>query len=134
MGDLAGRVVIFCGVSSALRKLGLAFQGNQDTVLATVKIVDYPQLERIGGFALLKNTPVGEMLIVRSGDEQFDAMSNLCPHKRCHVEVKSPTLIKCPCHGSTYKIDGTYVKGPSKKSLNKFRITLEGGVISVYSS
>ena len=134
MSDLANRVVIFGVVSSALRRLGFSFQDNQNTVLATVKIVDYPDLERVGGFVLMKDTPVGELLVVRSGNERFDALSNVCPHKQCHVEVKSPTLIKCPCHGSTYKIDGTYVRGPSKKSLKKFRTTIEGGVISVNAS
>jgi len=131
LGDLADRFVIFGVVSSALRRLAFPFQDNPNTVLATIKIVDYADLERVGGFVLLKDTPVGELLIVRSSMEQFDAMSNVCPHKHCRVEVKSPKLIKCPCHGSTYKIDGTYIKGPSKKNLKKFRTILEGGVISV---
>jgi Rieske Fe-S protein len=134
LSDIFDRVVIFGVVSSALCKLGFSFQNNQNAVLATVKIADNPDLEKVGGFVLIKSTPVGELLIVRSSKDQFDAMSSVCPHKQCHVEVKSPTLIKCPCHGSTYRIDGTYVSGPSKKSLKKFSITTEGGVISVKAS
>jgi Rieske Fe-S protein len=134
LSDFAGRAVIFGVVASALRGLGFPFQDNQNTVLARIKIADHPELERIGGFVLMKDTPVGELLIVHSGNEQFDALSNVCPHKHCRVEVKSPTLIKCPCHGSTYGIDGTYVKGPSKQSLKKFRITMDSGVIIVNES
>jgi Rieske Fe-S protein len=132
--DLANRVVIFGFVASTLRRLGFSFQDSPKAVLATVKISDSPDLEKIGGFVLLKDTSVGELLVVRSGDEQFEAMSNVCPHKHCHVEVKSPTVIKCPCHGSTYRIDGTYVSGPAKKSLKKFRITIEAGTITVTAS
>jgi Rieske Fe-S protein len=131
LGNLVDRFMMFGFVSSGLCKLGFSFQDNKSAVLATIKIADNPGLGKVGGFVLIKGTPAGELLIVRSGNEQFDAMSNVCPHKQCHVEVKSPTLIKCPCHGSTYQIDGAYVSGPSKKSLKKFRVTTDGGVISV---
>jgi len=132
--ELGDRVAILGVFLSGLDKLAFSSQENQNTVLITVKIADYPQLEKVGGFVLFKDTPAGELLVVRSGDEQFDAMSNVCPHKQCHVEVKSPKLIKCPCHGSTYQIDGTYVKGPSKQSLKKFRTIVEAGVIKVNAS
>lgn len=132
--DLARRAASVGVVAAAIRRFGFSAQDTKKGVLATVKIADNPDLGKIGGFVLLKDTPEGELLIVRSGDELYDAMSNVCPHKQCHVEVKSPTLIKCPCHGSAYKIDGTYVSGPSKKSLKKFHVAVEGGVISVTAS
>ena len=130
-GSLAIRIAGIGAVAAALRRFGFAAQDKPDTVLASVKIADNPDLAKVGGFVLIKDTPEGEVLVVRAGEDEFDAMSNVCPHKQCHVEVKSPTVIKCPCHGSTYKIDGTYVSGPAKRSLKKFRATVEGGVITV---
>jgi Rieske Fe-S protein len=115
-------------------KLSGALFGRQDQQkppLATVKIAEHPELEKEGGFLLVKGTTAGDVLIVRSGDSTYEAMSNDCPHKHCLVEVKSPTLIKCPCHGSAYKIDGTYVSGPSRKDLKKFRVSADAGVITV---
>jgi Rieske Fe-S protein len=91
-------------------------------------------MEKVGGFVLVKNTSVGDVLIVRTGDEQYVAMSDVCPHKQCRVEVRTATLIKCPCHGSAYKIDGTYVSGPAHKSLRQFRVAVANGVITVTES
>jgi Rieske Fe-S protein len=109
-------------------------QEKLNTMLATVKIADNPALGNIGGYILIKNTSAGDVLIVRTGNEQYAAMSDICPHKQCRVQVKSAALIKCPCHGSAYKIDGTYVSGPSHKSLHQFRIAVEAGVITVTES
>ncbi len=129
--DLARHAVGVGAIGATLRWFGFSRQDAKKGVLATVKIADNPDLSKVGGSVLIKDTPEGELLVVRSGENQYDAMSNVCPHKQCHVEVKSPTLIKCPCHGSTYRIDGTYVSGPSKKSLKKFHVTVDGGVITV---
>ncbi len=129
--DLARRAAGVGAIGAALRRFGFSRQDAKKGVLATVRVADNPDLSKVGGFVLIKDTPEGELLVVRSGENQYDAMSNVCPHKQCHVEVKSPTVIKCPCHGSTYRIDGTYVSGPSKKSLKKFLVTVDGGVITV---
>ncbi len=58
----------------------------------------------------------------------------VCPHEQCRVEVKSSTLIKCLCHGSAYKIDGTYMSGPSHKSLKQFLLAMKDGTITVTES
>jgi Rieske Fe-S protein len=117
--------------AASLLKHGFSNQDKQKAALATVKIAEYQGLDKAGGFVLMKNTPQGDILIVNSGDGQFAAMSNVCPHRKCRVEVKNPTLIQCPCHGSTYKIDGTHVSGPANKSLKKFRARAEAGIITV---
>ncbi len=132
--NVADRLPLFLAAMLASSRKGLPRQDKQNPVLATVKIADNPALDKLGGFVLVKNTPVGDVLIVRTGDDQYTAMSDICPHKQCRVEVKSETLIKCPCHGSAYKIDGTYVSGPSHKSLQRFRISVADGVITVTES
>ena len=130
---LVDRVPIFLTAAAAVYRRGFSAQDKQNAVLTTVKIAD-PALEKVGGFILVKNTPVSDVLIVRTGDTQYAAMSDVCPHKQCRVEVKSASLIKCPCHGSEYKTDGTYVSGPARKSLQQFRVTVDNGVITVTQS
>jgi cytochrome b6-f complex iron-sulfur subunit len=80
---------------------------------------------------LIKKTPVGDLLLVRSGENQYSAFSIICPHLKCNVKVKSPTLIQCPCHQSGYTIQGDYISGPAKKGLNKFPVSVEEGVIKI---
>ncbi len=112
---------------------GYAF-GSQDKsggVLATVRVGDHRELQTPGGFVLVKKTAVGELLVVRSGETEYSAMSIVCPHLQCHVKVTSPTMIQCPCHKSTFLIDGSYISGPAKTGLRKFPVTVENGVITV---
>jgi Rieske Fe-S protein len=110
---------------------GIVFgQEKKSRLLATVKIADHPNLAKVGGFALIENTPAGDLLIIRTSDNEYTSLSPVCPHKQCIVHVLNPTLIQCPCHKSTYKIDGTYIRGPSKASLKKFVTRVEGGVIT----
>lgn len=121
-------------LAAAALGLGFSAQDKPKQVLATVKISENKDLEKLGGYALIKGTPAGDVLVVHSGDTQYTALSNVCPHKQCKVEVKSPSLIQCPCHQSAYKIDGTYIGGPSKTSLKKFTISQDGDVLTVSDS
>jgi Rieske Fe-S protein len=125
------RIPVSAAIAALMRNLAFSKQGVQSPVLATVTLAEHPEIGKPGGSLLLKGTQAGEILVVRTGDEEFAAMSNACPHKQCLVEVKGPTLIRCPCHGSIYQIDGTYVSGPAKKSLKKFTIQIEKGVLTV---
>jgi Rieske Fe-S protein len=116
--------------SGALHAKELFGQEKQSRAIATLKISDHPVLEKIGGFVLLEDTPAGELLIVRTAENGFASLSNVCPHRQCHVRVISPSLIRCPCHQSAYKIDGSYISGPSKASLKKFGTRIEGDIIT----
>jgi cytochrome b6-f complex iron-sulfur subunit len=31
---------------------------------------------------------------------------------------------ECPCHGSKYEVDGTYIEGPAPRSLDRFAMTI----------
>jgi Rieske Fe-S protein len=105
-------------------------QEKKGRLLATIKIADNPNLNKVGGSVLIEGTPAGDLLIVRASDNEYISLSPVCPHKQCKVRVLNPTLIQCPCHKSAYKIDGTYLHGPSKASLRKFTTNVDGGVIT----
>ncbi len=118
-------------VSALLSQSAMASQDAQKAVLASVRISENKDLDKIGGFVLVKDTPEGDLFVIRTGTDQYSALSNVCPHKQCLVEVKSSALIQCPCHHSAYKIDGTYMSGPAKSGLRKFPVRVDGDVIVV---
>ena len=109
-------------------------QDPKPKAIAPVKLADEKGLTAVGGNVLVKDTPEGDILIVRSSDKGFSAMSNVCPHKECKVKVKSEDLIQCPCHKSAYKLDGTYIGGPSKKSLTPYKLVEKDGILTVYDN
>jgi cytochrome b6-f complex iron-sulfur subunit len=62
----------------------------------------------------------------------FSAMSLVCTHLGCTVEVKTNELA-CPCHGSRYGMDGKVTKGPAVEPLPQLRVELtKDGKVVVY--
>jgi Rieske Fe-S protein len=129
MSELAGGLAL--GIAAPLlSRSGLAAEGRPQ-VLATVKIDEHQEFQKPGGSVVVKKTPAGDLLVVRSGEGAFCAFSIVCPHLQCNVKVTSPTMIQCPCHKSGYSIDGSYISGPAKTGLRKFPVSVDGGVITI---
>jgi len=57
----------------------------------------------------------------------FKAFTATCTHQGCQVvEVKGGT-IRCPCHGSQFKIaDGSVAQGPAARALREIAINVDG--------
>ncbi len=62
------------------------------------------------------------------------ALYNVCVHLGCLYAWEQLTnRFECPCHGSKYQKDGTYIEGPAPRSLDRFVIRFtdaSGTVIS----
>jgi len=101
--------------------------------------------------AATPNQPIrvnGMIVRIESGDpgasgrpEQFAAVCVRCPHELCDVDyvadprglakeiveeigrpVTDPVYV-CPCHNSTFKVDGERLAGPAPRGLYRFRVT-----------
>jgi Rieske Fe-S protein len=54
--------------------------------------------------------------IIRRGNELF-ALSSICTHRRCLLDVEPNHSFSCPCHGSTFNPDGHVTGGPARRDL-----------------
>ena len=73
--------------------------------------------------------------------DQFSAVCVRCPHELCDVDyvddpkrlpqeviaeigrpVNEPVYL-CPCHNSSFKVDGDRLSGPAPRGLYRFRVT-----------
>jgi len=72
-----------------------------------------------------------KFFVVRTG-ARIVAVSNVCTHKSCTVRPVDDTLF-CKCHKSSFETSGKRTKGPAKRSLPHFGISLnaETNVLSV---
>jgi len=59
-------------------------------------------------------------LLIHSKDG-FSALSLVCTHLGCTVEATT-TGFDCPCHGSSYELDGSLANGPATSALETLRI------------
>jgi cytochrome b6-f complex iron-sulfur subunit len=54
--------------------------------------------------------------IIRQGAKLF-ALSSVCTHRRCLVDVEPDRSFFCPCHGSIFSPDGDVTHGPARRNL-----------------
>ena len=86
----------------------------------------HPGLAGPGGF--LRVRPEGWELpvyVVRGDAGDLIALSPVCSHLGCVVEVEGSVLV-CPCHGSTYERSGRVVRGPAERALRSFPTSVDG--------
>ncbi|MBL8960870.1 MAG: ubiquinol-cytochrome c reductase iron-sulfur subunit [Gemmatimonadetes bacterium] len=90
-----------------------------------VRLREHPELHEEHG--VLRVTPEGStdsFFVVRTSADVPIALSSVCTHLGCAVELVTGQLV-CPCHGSTYALDGTVRRGPAVKPLPRYTARLE---------
>ncbi|GAB3891631.1 Rieske (2Fe-2S) protein [Larkinella knui] len=79
------------------------------------------KLKQNGGF-MYKNG----MIIARTKDGSFIAVSQVCTHAGVTVEFDAAgNRIHCPGHGSNFKNDGSVINGPAGSPLKTFKTTFD---------
>jgi cytochrome b6-f complex iron-sulfur subunit len=73
--------------------------------------------------------------VVEGYADGFVALYQKCVHLGCRVPwCKTSQWFECPCHGSQYNRVGEKKGGPAPRGLDRFRVTVEGGVVVVDTS
>ena len=102
---------------------------NNNTEGITVDLTDsaFATLKTVDGFAYK-----GDIIIIRSTDTIYIALSKVCTHQACVVAFNSTNNdILCPCHGSKFSISGTVINGPATSSLKKYDVKLNGNILTI---
>jgi menaquinol-cytochrome c reductase iron-sulfur subunit len=69
---------------------------------------------------------VGAAWLLKKPDGSISALSSVCPHSGCSINQKSPSAYGCPCHDSTFELDGTATDGPSPRAMDPLEVELHG--------
>ncbi|MGH2696691.1 MAG: ubiquinol-cytochrome c reductase iron-sulfur subunit, partial [Actinomycetota bacterium] len=60
------------------------------------------------------------------------ALYQKCVHLGCRVPFCTQSQwFECPCHGSKYNRAGEYRDGPAPRSMDRFRVIVQDGLVSV---
>jgi Rieske Fe-S protein len=92
--------------------------------------VDAGPLAVVGGAAFVTSS-AGNVLVARTGQDTFSALSSICTHEQCNVSMWSSPQFVCPCHGSEYATDGTVVRGPAARNLTRFGTSVANNVLTI---
>lgn len=67
---------------------------------------------------------------VRGG--RLSAFSTICPHLGCGIDFdEGAECFKCPCHRSSFDLDGAVTEGPAPRGLDALDIEDRDGSIAV---
>lgn len=102
---------------------------NKDPAGITVDLNDaaFASLKTVGGFAYK-----GDIIIIRSSDSLYIALSKVCTHERNTVIYNSSTgEIVCPFHGSKFTTSGSLVNGPANANLKRYDVKLSGNILTI---
>ena len=114
---LVSASAIASGLVLSLANVGKASattETSAPTADTVVKLDDKSPLNKVGGSQVVE-TPTGKVVIARTGEMTFAAVSAVCTHKggTLGYDEKSK-LFACPNHGSKFGIDGSNAGGPAK--------------------
>jgi nitrite reductase/ring-hydroxylating ferredoxin subunit/uncharacterized membrane protein len=83
--------------------------------------------------------PVGArangLAVVLVGEgERLYALADRCSHRGCSLhqgKLNADETLTCPCHGSTFRLDGSIVKGPATSPQPAFDVRRNEGKIEI---
>jgi Rieske Fe-S protein len=87
-------------------------------------LAHYPELTAEGGsLKVVAKGADDPIYVLALGPRRFAALSPICTHLGCTVEIEEGRLV-CPCHGSSYDREGRVLRGPAERSLDRYRAEL----------
>jgi menaquinol-cytochrome c reductase iron-sulfur subunit len=73
------------------------------------------------------------IFVIKKGEGDYDVLSNICTHLKCHVSWKKDlNHFVSPCHNGHFAKDGTVISGPPPRPLDRFEYRVESGRLSVH--
>jgi menaquinol-cytochrome c reductase iron-sulfur subunit len=75
----------------------------------------------------ITNVPFGAAWLVRGKDGKPKALSTTCPHLGCSIDYNpSEKRFECPCHTSAFALDGSRIKGPTRRGMYDLDAEVDG--------
>jgi cytochrome b6-f complex iron-sulfur subunit len=96
-----------------------------------LSIAPYNVLNTAGGFYV---EPVNGIIIARTLNNEFIAVSSVCTHQNVTVEYQgNSNRFYCPGHGSTFTNAGAVTNGPAAQALKQYKTALTNNNLRVFS-
>jgi Rieske Fe-S protein len=104
--------------------------GTQTESGITVAIDASSPLASVGSAALVRSS-VGDFLVAHTGQGTYSAMTATCTHQTCTITGFQNQNFVCPCHGSTFDLNGHVLVGPAPTPLPQYATQFSNGVLTI---
>ena len=99
--------------------------------MGTLPFAQYAELSTVNG-GVLVDSDLGVLAIVRTGTTTAAALSAICTHQGCTMNIPSSgTELDCPCHGSVCSLSGQVLQGPANRPVAVYTATVTATGIDV---
>ena len=71
------------------------------------------------GLVVRAEGAIEPIMLVAQSDGGVRALSGVCTHLACSIRLTGGGLA-CPCHGSTFALDGRVTRGPAPEDLHEY--------------
>jgi Rieske Fe-S protein len=115
------------GGQKAARFVGLA---RKDELAAGFPRAFPVVAEKVDAWERREHVPLGQAWLLKHPDQSVTAFSAECPHAGCAVDFDGKQFV-CPCHDSTFALDGSRLKGPAPRGLDPLEVREQDGVVQV---
>jgi nitrite reductase/ring-hydroxylating ferredoxin subunit/uncharacterized membrane protein len=119
------------GALSFGKGVGVSQTAFEDAPAEWTAVLDEAQLEE-GKLAGARADGLGVLLVRRHG--RIHALADRCSHRGCSLHsgrLNDDDTVTCPCHGSTFRLDGSIVKGPATAPQPSFQVRANAGRIEI---
>ena len=142
---LAGITALLAGIIPPLAGLGVLLDPLRRksglgkpirvTTLAALPADGVPRkfpvlTDRSDAWNQFRNVPIGAVYLRRTEESQVEAFNVACPHAGCFVDFRTEKGdYLCPCHNSTFAIDGSVQdpNSPSPRGLDSLIVEVRNG-------
>lgn len=90
-------------------------------------------LNRVGGSVIGLAAGMSQpIVLVRSDPGQITATNSRCTHMGCTMAFNELNYtLDCPCHGSSFELDGRIVTGPASEPVKSYPTQYDGRTLIV---
>jgi menaquinol-cytochrome c reductase iron-sulfur subunit len=142
LGAIAGAIAVVPGLAllvAPLRRAVIRGAGQPLRVAADHDVKpDKPlRVTAVGevqdAWLRLDHVTVGSCWLVRASEgAPIRAFSTVCPHLGCGIDFNEKTSkFDCPCHQSSFDLDGRCLSGPSPRGLDELEVSADNHEVLV---
>lgn len=131
-GGALGAILQGCGSPTAPSNVPAlpTVNGTRVTGGITITIDAGSPLSAVGSAALV-NTSIGDFLVAHTAQSVFVALNAICTHQTCTITGFVNQNYVCPCHGSTFDVNGRVLGGPAPAPLRQYSTQFTGGILTI---
>ena len=119
------------GHLSFAKGVGVNQTAFEDTPSEWTSVLDEAKLEE---GTLTSGRADGLALVLVRKRERLYALADRCSHRGCSLhtgKLNPDETLTCPCHGSTFRLDGSIVKGPATSPQPAFDVRANEGKVEI---